>query len=86
MNIPKEIILTTLYQLYTSSTIHLNQIKTTNYDNFILVTWIDEYCYKQKFKIIYDKDFKNPNSVISNRQFSYNNKLYQLLVIEQPLF
>ena len=86
MNIPKETILNTLQQLYTSSIIKLNQIKTTNYDNFILVTWIDEYCYKQKFKIIYDKDFKNPNSVISNQQFSYNNKLYQLLIIEQPLF
>ena len=85
MNIPKEIILITLQQIYTSSTLSPNQIKTTNYDNFILVTWIDEYCYKQKFKIIYDKDFKNPNSVISNQQFDYNNELYQLLLIEQPL-
>lgn len=33
-----------------------------------------------------DEDFKRPNLVISNQQFSYNNKLYQLLVIEQPLF
>jgi len=34
----------------------------------------------------YDEDFRRPDLVISNQQFSYNNKLYQLLVIEQPLF
>lgn len=27
-----------------------------------------------------------PDLVISNQQFSYNNKLYQLLVIDQPMY
>ena len=86
MNIPKEIIIATLQEIHTSFNITPNQIKITNYDDYMIVIWRDEYSYKEKLKIIYDKDFKNPNSVISNQQFSYNNKLYQLLVIEQPLF
>ena len=45
-----------------------------------------EYGYKEKLKIVYDEDFKRPDLVISNQQFSYNNKLYQLLVIDQPMY
>ena len=86
MNIPKEIIIATLQGIHTAFNITPNQIKITNYDDYMIVIWRDEYGYKEKLKIVYDKDFKNPNSVISNQQFSYNNKLYQLLVIEQPLF
>ena len=86
MNIPKEIIIATLQEIHTFFNITPNQIKITNYDDYMIVIWRDEYGYKEKLKIVYDKDFKNPNSVISNQQFSYNNKLYQLLVIEQPLF
>lgn len=52
----------------------------------MIVIWRDEYDYKEKLKIVYDEDFKRPNLVISNQQFSYNNKLYQLLVIEQPTY
>ena len=52
----------------------------------MIVIWRDEYGYKEKLKIVFDEDFKRPDLVVSNQQFSYNNKLYQLLVIEQPLF
>ena len=86
MNIPKEIILATLQQIHTSFNITPNQIKTTNYNDYMIVIWRDEYGYKEKLKIVYDEDFKRPDLVISNQQFSYNNILYQLLVIEQPLF
>ena len=86
MNIPKEIILATLQEIHTSFNITPNQLKITNYDDYMIVIWRDEYDYKEKLKIVYDEDFKRPNLVISNQQFSYNNKLYQLLVIEQPLF
>lgn len=82
MNIPKLVILDTLNKLYSSFEIHLNQLKFNYYNNYIIVTWIDEYGYKEKFKIIADKDFKNPNTVSSNQQFTYNNKLFQLLLID----
>lgn len=85
MNIPKEIILATLQQIHTSFNITPNQIKTTNYNDYMIVIWRDEYGYKEKLKIVYDEDFRRPDLVISNQQFSYDNKLYQLLVIEQPL-
>lgn len=86
MNIPKEIIIATLQEINTAFNITPNQIKITNYDDYMIVIWRDEYGYKEKLKIVYDEDFKRPDLVISNQQFSYNNKLYQLLVIEQPLF
>ena len=86
MNIPKEIIIATLQEIHTSFNITPNQIKITNYDDYMIVIWRDEYGYKEKLKIVYDEDFKRPDLVISNQQFSYNNKLYQLLVIDQPLF
>ena len=86
MNIPKEIIIATLQEILTAFNITPNQIKITNYDDYAIVIWRDEYGYKEKLKIVYDEDFKRPDLVISNQQFSYNNKLYQLLVIEQPLF
>ena len=86
MNIPKEIIIATLQEIHTSFNITPNQIEITNYDDYMIVIWHDEYGYKEKLKIVYDEDFKRPDLVISNQQFSYNNKLYQLLVIEQPLF
>ena len=86
MNIPKEIILATLQEIHTSFNITPNQIKITNYDDYMIVIWRDEYGYKEKLKIVYDKDFKRPDLVISNQQFSYGNKLYQLLVIDQPRF
>lgn len=86
MNIPKEIIIDTLQEIHTSFNITPNQIKTTNYDDYMIVIWRDEYGYKEKLKIVYDEDFQRPDLVISNQQFSYNNKHYQLLVIEQPLF
>ena len=86
MNIPKEIIIDTLQEIHTAFNITPNQIKITNYDDYAIVIWIDEYGYKEKLKIVYDEDFKRPDLVISNQQFSYNNKLYQLLVIEQLLF
>lgn len=86
MNIPKEIIIATLQEIHTSFNITPNQIKITNYDDYMIVIWRDEYGYKEKLKIVYDEDFKRPDLVISNKQFSYNNKLYQLLVIEQPLY
>ena len=86
MNIPKEIILATLQEIHPAFNITPNQLKITNYDDYMIVIWRDEYGYKEKLKIVYDEDFKRPNLVISNQQFSYNNKLYQLLVIEQPLF
>lgn len=86
MNIPKEIIIATLQEIHTSFNITPNQIKITNYDDYAIVIWRDEYDYKEKLKIVYDEDFKRPDLVISNQQFSYNNKLYHLLVIEQPLF
>ena len=86
MNIPKEIIIATLQEIHTSFNITPNQIKITNYDDYMIVIWRDEYGYKEKLKIVYDEDFKRPDLVISNQQFSYNNKHYQLLVIEQPLF
>lgn len=85
MNIPKEIIIATLQQIHTSFNITLNQIKTTNYNDYMIVIWRDEYGYKEKLKIVYDEVFRRPDLVISNQQFSYDNKLYQLLVIEQPL-
>ena len=86
MNVPKEIILATLQEIHTSFNITSNQIKITNYDDYMIVIWRDEYGYKEKLKIVYDEDFKRPDLVISNQQFSYNNKLYQLLVIDQPRF
>lgn len=86
MNIPKEIILATLQEIHTSFNITPNQLKITNYDDYMIVIWRDEYGYKEKLKIVCDEDFKRPDLVISNQQFSYNNKLYQLLVIEQPLY
>ena len=86
MNIPKEIIIATLQEIHTAFNIKSHQLKITNYDDYMIVIWRDEYGYKEKLKIVYDEDFKRPDLVISNQQFSYNNKLYQLLVIEQPLF
>lgn len=86
MNVPKEIILATLQEIHASFNITPNQLKITNYDDYMIVIWRDEYDYKEKLKIVYDEDFKRPNLVISNQQFSYNNKLYQLLVIEQPTY
>lgn len=86
MNIPKEIIIATLQEIHTSFNITPNQLKITNYDDYMIIIWRDEYSYKEKLKIVYDEDFKRPDLVISNQQFSYNNKLYQLLVIEQPLY
>lgn len=86
MNVPKEIILATLQEIHTSFNITPNQLKITNYDDYMIVIWRDEYDYKEKLKIVYDENFKRPNLVISNQQFSYNNKLYQLLVIEQPTY
>lgn len=86
MNVPKEIILATLQEIHTSFNITPNQLNITNYDDYMIVIWRDEYGYKEKLKIVYDEDFKRPNLVISNQQFSYNNKLYQLLVIEQPTY
>lgn len=86
MNVPIEIIIATLQEIHTSFNITPNQIKITNYDDYMIVIWRDEYGYKEKLKIVYDEDFKRPDLVISNQQFSYNDKLYQLLVIEQPLF
>ena len=86
MNIPKEIILATLQEIHTSFNITPNQLKFTNYDDYMIVIWRDEYGYKEKLKIVYDEDFRRPDLVISNQQFSYNNKLYQLLVIDQPMY
>lgn len=86
MDVPKEIIIATLQEIHTSFNITPNQIKITNYDDYMIVIWRDECGYKEKLKIVYDEDFKRPDLVISNQQFSYNNKHYQLLVIEQPLF
>lgn len=86
MNVPKEIILATLQEIHTSFNITPNQLKITNYDDYMIVILRDEYDYKEKLKIVYDEDFKRPNLVTSNQQFSYNNKLYQLLVIEQPTY
>ena len=86
MNIPKEIIIATLQEIHTSFNITPNQIKITNYDDYAIVIWRDEYDYKEKLKIVYDEDFKRPDLVISNQQFSYGNKLYQLLVIDQPMY
>jgi hypothetical protein len=86
MNVPKEIILDTLQEIHTSFNITPNQLNITNYDDYMIVIWRDEYGYKEKLKIVYDEDFKRPNLVISNQQFSYNNKLYQLLVIDQPTY
>lgn len=86
MDVPKEIIIATLQEIHTSFNITPNQIKITNYDDYMIVIWLDEYGYKEKLKIVYDEDFKRPDLVISNQQFSYNNKLYQLLVIDQPMY
>lgn len=86
MNVPKEIIIATLQEIHTSFNITPNQLKITNYDDYMIVIWRDEYSYKEKLKIVYDEDFKRPDLVISNQQFSYNNKLYQLLVIDQPMY
>ena len=86
MNVPKEIIIATLQEIHTTFNITPNQIKITNYDDYMIVIWRDEYGYKEKLKIVYDEDFRRPDLVISNQQFSYNNKLYQLLVIDQPSY
>ena len=86
MNVPKEIILATLQEIHTSFNITPSQLKITNYDDYMIVIWRDEYGYKEKLKIVYDEDFKRPDLVISNQQFSYNNKLYQLLVIDQLMY
>jgi hypothetical protein len=86
MNVPKEIILATLQEIHTAFNIKPHQLKITNYDDYMIVIWRDEYGYKEKLKIVYDEDFKRPDLVISNQQFSYSNKLYQLLVIDQPRF
>ena len=86
MNIPKEIIIDALKQIYTSFSIKSRQINITNYDNYIRGTWIDEYGDKVVFKIVYDKDFTRPDLVIANEQFSYNYTLYQLLIIQQPTY
>ena len=86
MNVPKEIIIATLQEIHTSFNITPNQIKITNYYDYMIVIWRDEYGYKEKLKIVYDEDFRRPDLVISNQQFSYNNKLYQLLVIDQPMY
>lgn len=75
MNIPKEIIIDTLQEIHTSFNITPNQIKTTNYDDYMIVIWRDEYGYKEKLKIVYDEDFKRPDLVISNQQFSYNSHI-----------
>lgn len=58
MNIPKEIIIATLQEIHTSFNITPNQIKITNYDDYMIVIWRDEYGYKEKLKIVYDEDFK----------------------------
>lgn len=86
MNVPKEIIIATLQEIHTSFNITPNQLKITNYDDYMIVIWRDEYGYKEKLKIVYDEDFKRPDLVISNQQFSHNDKLYQLLVIDQPSY
>lgn len=86
MNIPKEIIIDALKQIYTSFSIKSRQINITNYDNYIRGTWIDGYGDKVTFKILYDKDFTRPDLVIANEQFSYNYTLYQLLIIQQPTY
>ena len=86
MNVPKEIIIATLQEIHTTFNITPNQIKITNYDDYMIVIWRDEYGYKEKLKIVYDEDFRRPDLVISNQQFSYNNQLYQLLVIDQPTY
>ena len=86
MNIPKEIIIDALKQIYTSFSIKPRQINITNYDNYIRRTWIDEYGDKVVFEIILDKDFTRPDLVIANKQFSHNNNLYQLLIIQQPTY
>lgn len=86
MNIPKEIILDVIQEIHTSFNIKLNQLDITDCGNYMRGVWRDEYGYKEKLKIVYDEDFKRPDLVISNQQFSYNNKLYQLLVIDQPRF
>ena len=51
MNIPKEIIIDTLQEIHTSFNITPNQIKITNYDDYMIVIWRDEYGYKEKLKI-----------------------------------
>lgn len=86
MNIPKEIIIDTLKQIYTSFSIKPRQINITNYDNYIRGTWIDGYGDKVVFKIVYDKDFTRPDLIIANEQFAYNYTLYQLLIIQQPTY
>lgn len=86
MNIPKEIIIDALKQIYTSFSIKSRQINITNHDNFIHGTWIDEYGDKVVFEIILDKDFARPQLVIANKQFSYNYTPYQLLIIQQPTY
>lgn len=86
MNIPKEIIIDALKQIYTSFSIKPRQINITNYDNYIRGTWIDGHGDKVDFKIVYDKDFTRPDLVIANEQFSYNYTLYQLLIIQHPTY
>ena len=46
MNIPKEIILATLQEIHTSFNIKPHQLKITNYDDYMIVIWRDEYGYK----------------------------------------
>ena len=52
MNIPKEIIIATLQEIHTAFNITPNQIKITNYDDYMIVIWRDEYGYKEKLKIV----------------------------------
>ena len=86
MNIPKEIILDVIQEIHTSFNIKLNQLDITDCGNYMRGVWRDEYGYREKFSIVYDENFKRPDLVITNQQFSYNNKLYQLLVIDQPMY
>jgi len=86
MNVPKEIIQATLQEIHTSFNIKLNQLDITDCGNYMKGVWRDEYGYREKFSIVYDENFKRPDLVITNQQFSYNNKLYQLLVIDQPMY
>lgn len=51
MNIPKEIIIATLQEIHTAFNITPNQIKITNYDDYMIVIWRDEYGYKENTKL-----------------------------------
>lgn len=48
MNIPKEIIIATLQKIHTAFNITPNQIKITNYDDYMIVIWRDEYGLQRK--------------------------------------